>query len=109
MRRNIIWQSTRIFRRYASNPSAPSSDLLWSSEGFQTRLAQLKNTAGDPTRFPSSLYPRLSHDGSKATVGEFISKYAKVEKSQLESYKSDVVTLRGKNSLRQVITSRLII
>src|ERR1700760_3769009 len=98
MRRNIAWQSTRIFRRYASNSSAPSSELLWSSEGFRTRLTQLQNTAGDPTRFPSSLYPRIPQEKNRTSVGEFVSKYVGMPKAQLESCRSDVVTLRGSDT-----------
>jgi hypothetical protein len=95
MRRNIIWQPTRILRRYTSTKSTPSSELLWSSEGFQTRLAQLKGTAGDHTRFPSSFYPRIPYNKVKTTVGEFVGKYEGVEKSVLDSRTSAVVTLNG--------------
>jgi hypothetical protein len=95
MRRTVQCLHARTFRRCVSTRSAPSSDLLWSSDSFHTRLSQLTSTAGDNAAFPSAFYPRLKRIETATTVGQFVGKYGRINASELEKYKSDVVTLSG--------------
>jgi lysyl-tRNA synthetase class II len=99
MRRNAIWLSARIIRRYSSTQSAHAQELLWASDGFKTRLSHLRSTGDAPNAFPTSCYPRIKRREAATSVTEFVEKHASLGTDQIGKLKSETVTLNGMGAL----------
>lgn len=90
--------SYRAIRSYTTTKPHGPSELLWGSDGAQTRISQLKSAAGETlSPFPSVFYPCIDTQQGKTLVRDFVQTYKELDNTQLHVYQSRKTTLNGAN------------